>query len=72
MPKVDFAQDMVIALFVDAGTYTTAPAIHSIRKVGTTIHVTCQMFSRPWPMIDPAAAIKVPRVEGDVVFEDVH
>jgi hypothetical protein len=61
---------MVIALFVDAGSYTTAPTIRSIRKDGASIHVTCQMFSRPWAMTNPASVIKLPRVDGDVVFEE--
>lgn len=70
MPEVEFARDMVSALFVDAGSYTTAPTIHSIRKDGATIHVTCQMFSRLWAMTNPVSVIKLPRVDGDVVFEE--
>ncbi len=70
MPKVDFAQEMVIAVFVDAGSYTTAPTIRSIRTDGTTIHVACHLFTRPWAMTNPASVIKLPRMDGDVVFED--
>lgn len=69
MPKVDFAQEMVIAVFVDAGSYTTAPTIRSIRIDGATIRVTCGMSTRPWAMTNPASVIKLPQVDGDVVSE---
>ncbi len=67
--KVDFAQEMVIAIFVDAGSYTTAPTIRSIRVDGATIRVTCGMSTRPWEMTNPASVITLPQVDGDVVFE---
>ncbi|GAB4213950.1 MAG: hypothetical protein OHK0022_51790 [Roseiflexaceae bacterium] len=69
---VDFAQHMVIALFMEAGTYTTALSISDIRREDTMIRVVCGSFSRPWPMTNPASVIKVPRAEGRVVFEESH
>ena len=72
MPQVDFAREMVVAIFVDAGWYRTVFAIDSIRKEGSTMRVSCLRVSEPCAVKNPCSVIKVPSVEGDVVFDGLE
>jgi hypothetical protein len=69
LPVVDFQSRMVVAMFLDAGEYTEAPALKTIQKVGDRIEVRYAMEESMFgKIINPCIAISIPKDEAEVVF----
>lgn len=68
MPVVDFEKHSIVAMFLDAGSYHSAPGIQSIQPKGDIIEVHYRISSTPWKMINPCSVILTSRIESDVIF----
>jgi hypothetical protein len=70
MPNVAFDQRMVVAVFMDEGSYKTVLGVERVLHHAGKVWIVVGESSRPWSMINPASVISVPRVEGEAVFLD--
>jgi hypothetical protein len=68
LPKVDFGSRMVVAMFIDEGSYTEAPRVTTIQKVGGRIEVRWAVGKTPFPRINPCIVISIPKDDAEVVF----
>ena len=68
MPTVDFATSIVIAIFEEPGSYTSARVIAQVIPKGGAIYVIVEDRPSPWSMINPRSVVSVPRMEGEIVF----
>lgn len=70
IPDVDFEAQMVVAIFLDEGSYRRSPGIQRIDVVGNEIRIYYAFSERPWAMINPSSVVKVARADGHPVFVD--
>ena len=68
LPRVDFNQKMVVAMFVNAGEYTEVQRIQEVIVVGNRIEVRHSKFNGDVTTINPCSVIAVPRAEGIAEF----
>ena len=68
LPKVDFAKEMIVAMFLDAGEYQESPSITGIRKVNGEIEVSVTNTKAPFPMLNPSVVVAIPKDDAKVKF----
>lgn len=71
VPKVDFTKEMVVAIFMDEGSYQKAPGIKRVEQRGSEIRIFYAVSGRGWTMINPCSVIKLPRADGAPVFVEI-
>ena len=69
LPKVDFKQNMVVAMFLDAGEYDVSPSVTAVRRANGEIRVYYQMTKGPIPMINPCVVFVMKKEDAKVVFQ---
>lgn len=69
LPKVDFKQHMVVAMFLEAGEYEMSPSVIKVRRVDGEILVYYEMTKGPIPMLNPCVVFVIKKDDAKVVFE---
>ena len=72
MPKIDFAEKMVVAIFMDEGTYKYAFGIRSVKNEANGIKVLYTKNEMAWNVINPCSVYEINRAEGDVEFIQIN
>jgi hypothetical protein len=68
LPAVDFAQNMVVAVFEAEGSYREVRHVQRALQGDGKLWIVIGKSSRPWSMINPASVIVVSRADGEPVF----
>jgi hypothetical protein len=72
MPRVDYDQQMVVAIIEEEGSYKEIRAIQRVIHSDRGLFILVGKSRRPWSMINPASVIVMPRAEGDPRFLDAE
>ena len=71
LPRVDFDKEMVLAVFLDEGSYRReVPYIRNIEREENELVVTIGRFTHAFNVMNPSSAFTISRSDLPVRFED--
>jgi hypothetical protein len=70
LPTIDLDGFMVLAVFHGRGGIHEISVPESVKVADGGIVITLGTSCRPWKMINPMSVIRLPRREGDAIFQD--